>query len=37
MAVWIWFGIFGLLTSLAAIVLLWAALRTLVVPRRLAK
>jgi biopolymer transport protein ExbB/TolQ len=28
MAAWIWFGLFGVLTNLAAIVLLWAALRT---------
>ena len=33
MAAWIWFGLFGALTNLAAIVLLWAALRTRVVER----
>lgn len=31
MAAWIWFGLFGVLTNLAAIVLLWAALRARVV------
>jgi hypothetical protein len=33
MAAWIWFGLYGVLTNLAAIVLLWAALRTQVVER----
>ena len=28
MAAWIWFGLFGVLTNLAAIAFLWAALRT---------
>lgn len=31
MAAWIWFGLFGVLTNLAAIVLLWAAMRARVV------
>jgi hypothetical protein len=33
MAAWIWFGLYGVLTNLAAIVLLWAALRTRAVER----
>src|SRR5688500_16964633 len=33
MAAWMWFGLFGVLTNLVAIVLLWAALRTRAVPR----
>jgi hypothetical protein len=33
MAAWIWFGLFGVLTNLAAIVLLCAALRTREVER----
>ena len=33
MAAWIWFGIFGVPTNLAAVLLLWAALHTRLVPR----
>jgi hypothetical protein len=33
MAAWIWFGLFGVLTNLAAMALLWAALRTRAVER----
>jgi hypothetical protein len=33
MAAWIWFGLFGVLTNLAAIVLLWAALHSQAVER----